>query len=153
MTLVHVVVVKSIKNVMVPMNKKYFTYCFLLFALNSFSQEGSVVFKESETLKQELNNRRFTHDSIKKKGFRIQIFFGNDLSKANYAQQKFKNLFPEISAEVYKKYESPNYKIRVGNFIREIDAQKLLNELKKHFSPIFVVKDEIEEIAKIQVDD
>ena len=51
---------------------------------------------------------------------------------------------PEYAGQVYKLYQRPSWKIRVGNFYREIDAQELLQAVREFFPEAFVVSDKIE---------
>lgn len=82
-------------------------------------------------------------DSNNIRGYRIQIFYGNELQQANRTESQFKLKFPEWNDRVYKIYQRPNYRVRVGDFKREIDAQLLLSEVVKHFPSSFIVKGKI----------
>ena len=74
-------------------------------------------------------------------GYRIQIFFGSDRTDANKIKAEFSERFPEV--EVYIAYESPNFKIRAGNFRNKIEAQKLLHQIKAKYDGAFIVPDKI----------
>ena len=82
-------------------------------------------------------------DTIQVQGYRVQIFFGNDRKKAYAIKDKAIKMFPEQSEEVYVVYQSPNYKVRVGNFIKESDAKPLEKALAKNFENVFLVRDKV----------
>ena len=82
-------------------------------------------------------------DTLQVQGYRVQIFFSNDRKKAYAIRDKVKNLYPEYSNEVYVVYQSPNYKVRVGNFIKESDAKALERQLARSFENVFLVHDKV----------
>ncbi|MBT8326668.1 MAG: SPOR domain-containing protein, partial [Bacteroidia bacterium] len=61
----------------------------------------------------------------------------------NASKTKFRSSFPEYANRTYSLYQQPYWKIRVGDFYREIDAQKLLAEVRVKFPNAFVVRDYI----------
>ena len=82
-------------------------------------------------------------DTLQVQGYRIQVFFSNDRKKAYAMRDKVKKLYPEYAREVYVVYQSPNYKIRVGNFIKEEDAKPTEKQLLKNFENVFIVRDKV----------
>ena len=50
--------------------------------------------------------------------------------------------FPEIG--VYRSFESPNYKVTVGNFRSKDEALRIYNALKKTYPTAYIIKDNIE---------
>jgi len=81
-------------------------------------------------------------DGVKIDGFRVLIFF--DMNKSIAEQQKahFITLYPEHKA--YIDYSAPNYRVRVGNFRTELEADALKFELIAIFPTSIVVKDKIQ---------
>lgn len=75
-------------------------------------------------------------------GYRVQIHFGVDRSKARDVKAKFLAGYPSI--EAYERYEQPNFKIRVGDFRTRLEAYKFLKEITYEFPGSFIVQDEIE---------
>jgi len=75
-------------------------------------------------------------------GWRVQIFSGSGneaRQAANDMRVDFLAMYPEIPA--YLIYQSPNFKIRVGDFRTELDAIHLQRQLAYQFPGGFVVKD------------
>jgi hypothetical protein len=64
-------------------------------------------------------------------GYRVQIFFGSDRKAANDARTQFLQLYP--NTEAYLLYQQPNFKVRVGDFRTQPEAQALFKELLRHF--------------------
>lgn len=75
----------------------------------------------------------------KTKGYRIQIYNGNDRSKASQAKVKFMKLFPGIRS--YLVYNAPNFRVRIGDFRSRREAQESYELLTPHFSPCMIVPD------------
>ncbi len=76
------------------------------------------------------------------KGFRVQIHFGAEKSKALQIKSKFLSRFPEVRA--YDPYDAPYFKIRVGDFRTKLEAYKFLKSVQAEFPGSFIVTDEIE---------
>jgi hypothetical protein len=74
-------------------------------------------------------------------GYRVQIFFGSDRKAANDARTQFLQLYP--NTEAYLLYQQPNFKVRVGDFRTQQEAQALFKELLRHFERVFLVPDKI----------
>ena len=74
-------------------------------------------------------------------GYRVQIFFGSDRKAANDARTQFLQLYP--NSEAYLLYQQPNFKVRVGDFRTQQEAQALFKELLRHFERVFLVPDKI----------
>ena len=55
-------------------------------------------------------------------GFRVQVISTQDLNEANRLMMKLSSLFGN---EVYIIFDSPNYKVRVGNFRSRGNAEKV----------------------------
>ncbi|MFP4041249.1 MAG: SPOR domain-containing protein, partial [Bacteroidales bacterium] len=54
---------------------------------------------------------------------------------------EFYEQFPDIP--IYREYDSPYFKIYVGDFRTKIEAIKSLKKIQKHFPSAFVVPDTI----------
>lgn len=89
----------------------------------------------------ELNRIGVSGNSVTLSGFRVQIFSGLDRELVYSEQAKFKARYPGIST--YISYTQPNYKLRVGDFRTRLEAEKLMNELKKYYSSIFIFSEMI----------
>ena len=74
-------------------------------------------------------------------GYRIQIHFGNEREKAKDIKTKFLQSFPEIPA--YDSYQSPNFRVRVGDYRSKLEAAKYLKQISTAFPSSFIVTDNI----------
>lgn len=75
-------------------------------------------------------------------GFRIQIMSSNNRAKALEAKSKLYQDFPELKS--YLLYQSPNYRLRAGNFKDRNEAELYLESIKSSFPGVYVVPDKIE---------
>lgn len=75
----------------------------------------------------------------KKRGFRVQIYNGNDRKKASQAKVDFMRMFPGVRS--YLTYANPQFRVRVGDFTGRREAQELNNKLSSKFNPCMVVPD------------
>lgn len=76
-------------------------------------------------------------------GYRIQVINTTDRSAAIQAKTKVYTLYPELKA--YLMYQSPYFRLRVGNFINKKDAENVQRQLSKEFKQnLFIVNDVVE---------
>ena len=83
---------------------------------------------------------------VERNGFRIQAVMGKDArAEANSKQSAIQTAFPELDTEV--RFESPNWRLLVGNFSSREDAKACLVRLQKEFpqfgKEMYVVTDRI----------
>lgn len=76
-------------------------------------------------------------------GFRIQVISTTDRNKAIAAKTKIYQAYPELKPYII--YQSPYYRLKVGNFKERDEAEGYLPKLLKDFpGTSFIVKDTIE---------
>jgi hypothetical protein len=76
-------------------------------------------------------------------GFRIQVVNSPDRAKVFAAKAKVYEQFPDWKS--YLLYQSPNYKLRVGNFKTQEEAQDAMKQLSRIFpTGLYVIPDVIE---------
>ncbi len=79
----------------------------------------------------------------KSEGYRVQIYFGGDKTKAREAKSRFLSQHSD-ELRAYEIYEAPNFKIRVGDFRTKLEAYRFLKEVRSDFPSAFIVESEIE---------
>jgi hypothetical protein len=89
-------------------------------------------------------NEETTRDSRRMvPGWRIQVINSPDRSKVFAAKAKMLEEFPDWKP--YLLYQSPNYKLRVGNFKTQEEAEDAVGQISRFFpSGIYVIPDVIE---------
>lgn len=76
-------------------------------------------------------------------GYRIQVINSPDRGKVFAAKARVYEQFPDWKP--YLLYQSPNYKLRVGNFKTQEEAQDAMKQLSKLFpAGLYVIPDVIE---------
>lgn len=81
-------------------------------------------------------------------GYRIRIFSerGNEAREHMFEQKsRFLVHFPDINP--VERYEAPNWKLYVGNYITKSEAIKALNKIRKHFPYAFISNDWIKPVS------
>ncbi|MGH2644919.1 MAG: SPOR domain-containing protein [Chitinophagaceae bacterium] len=75
-------------------------------------------------------------------GFRVQVISTINRGKAMETKAKLMQLFPDY--QTYLSYQSPYFRVRIGNFRSRNDAEQLQEQLNKYFSNgVFTVRDMI----------
>lgn len=83
------------------------------------------------------NNRRSAQ------GYRIQVISTNNRTKALEAKTRIYQRFPEL--KTYLMYQSPFFKLKVGNFLERQDAESYLQDILQLFpTGVYVVRDVVE---------
>lgn len=126
-----------------------FIYCLFLicFIVPLFAQvkEGAVEIIEDEKITKLVATHIRINDSLGTiPGYRLQLFFTSGVNGKKLAQEveaDFIKKYPEINA--YLLWDSPNYKVRVGDFRTRLDALKFQDEIKVDFPSAYLVQDDI----------
>lgn len=74
-------------------------------------------------------------------GYRVQVYFGSERSKAQEIRTDFLQAYPEITA--YMVYHQPYFKVRVGDFRTRLEAQGFLKKLGDRYTTAFIVQDDV----------
>ena len=107
----------------------------VLFSAKMMAQEGTVSIQKSFEIERVLELKK---ELNKDQSFiKIQIYSGIRLG-AETALDNFKTDFPELTVEM--KYETPNYKIWVGKFRTQLEADRELRLVRTRFPNAFLVK-------------
>ena len=81
------------------------------------------------------------------KGYRLQVLNTRSRDEAFKMKATLLENFPDQKA--YVLYQSPYFKVRIGNFVNRSDADNLSKEVSSYLSqPAYVVQDLIEYIPK-----
>ena len=141
------------------MNTTYLAFVFFL--IFSFNLEGQSSRSSSDplsslqrdslsnytthlTLDEGIEENYYKHITQNRKnpsviGYRIRIFSGSGhdaQQKATQARGRFLSKYPEIGA--YLRYDSPDYKVYVGDCRTRSEVLKLFNQIKREFPYAFI---------------
>lgn len=106
---------------------------------NKPKQNGKLNLEHDQRLNKLIDAYR---DQKKCIGYRIQIYSGRSRSEAIKEKSNFHSKYGE-SEVAYLIYQSPNFKIRVGNYRDRLQSTKYLEIYRIDFPSAFLVKDEI----------
>ena len=116
----------------------------LLAGLRTFAQ-GSVQIYQEPGIAELLNKHKAFYEKLDGiYGYRVQIFFesgNNAKAKANSAKAQFNGRYSEEDS--YLTFQTPYFKVRVGDFRSRLDAECFMKKIEGDFSQAFVVKDKI----------
>ncbi|CAN5334879.1 hypothetical protein BH09BAC5_BH09BAC5_27460 [soil metagenome] len=103
-------------------------------------QKGVIADSRLQTL---VTKHEEVNSQVNGQGYRVQIYFGGDKTKANEMKAKFLGRYSS-NINAYEIYDVPNFKIRVGDFRTKMDAYRFLKKIKSEFPSAFIVESEIE---------
>jgi uncharacterized protein Veg len=75
-------------------------------------------------------------------GFRIQIYVGNDRKSADDAKVYTYQTYPEIFP--YLTFQQPVYKVKVGDFLNRMDAERYFASIKETYPSALILPDKVE---------
>ncbi|WP_375443792.1 SPOR domain-containing protein [uncultured Fibrella sp.] len=75
-------------------------------------------------------------------GYRVQVYVGNERAAADAAKLQLYQLFPELSA--YMSYQQPTYRLKVGDFMRKMDAERYFSKLRTVFASAQLQPDKVD---------
>ena len=108
---------------------------------NGFSQIGEVKINKSEKLEKIIQIKKELNKKIQ--NLKIQIYNG-DRNQAETIKAEYIETFNDTSAKMI--YETPNYKVWVGNFFTQIEADKYLLKIRKKYKSAFIFRPEYYEL-------
>lgn len=114
------------------------TIVLILVSAFGFAQEGSVTIVQDPEIEKllELKKEMSTNEDSNNR-YKIQIFSGRRAdAESNLAS--FKSNFAQWSSRL--EYETPNYKVWVGNFRSHLEADRALFKIKQKFPNAFRFK-------------
>ena len=127
---------------------KIFFITILLSCYSSFAQDGNIKINQSNKLDSIIKLKKELNSKIQ--NLRIQIYSG-DRENAEQIIQEFNQIFNDTTADVI--YETPNYKVWVGNYYTQLEADKRLIEIRKKFRSAFIFRPEFQEIIDDEINE
>ena len=107
---------------------------------DSNHDKGSLIVHQDDRL--DILLRRFEEVQIKRNGmpgYRIQIYFGSGRTARNDAYEAKANFLTKFSdIQAYVLYQSPFYKVRVGDFRSKREAYDLLLKVQRTFPNAYI---------------
>ena len=119
-----------------------------LYSTTLFGQNGNIEINQSNKLDSIIKLKKELNSKIQ--NLRIQIFSG-DRDNAEQIIKEFIEIFNDTTADVI--YETPNYKVWVGNYYTQLEADKRLLDIRKKFRSAFIFRPELQETFEDEVDE
>ena len=104
----------------------FFIIVFASFAANA--QQGEVIIDQDKDIETLLEYKK---DIKTNKTYKIQVFQSVDPDLAQKEKSNFLNSFGEWPVEI--QWNTPNYKVWVGNFTTRLEADRALLKIKKKY--------------------
>lgn len=119
-----------------PYNAAFILLTF--FGVECIAQESNITINQDPRFEQLLAEKRKINSSITVNDrYKVQIFYG-DNDKARKTLAEFRREFKNMDGTII--FESPTYKVWVGNFKSRIDAERKLIDIKKKHPYALLIK-------------
>ena len=127
---------------------KIFFITILLSYYSSFAQGGNIKINQSNKLDSIIKLKKDLNSKIQ--NLRIQIYSG-DRENSESIIKEYIQAFNDTTADII--YETPNYKVWVGNFYTQLEADREIIEIRKKFRSAFIFRPELKEIIEDEIDE
>ena len=129
-----------------------FIVFFLITCLGNLARaQGNVAIQEPDNVRELVKKHIAINENLDGiPGYRIQIFSdsgGDSKENAMKAKAKFLKRYSNINAYII--FDTPNYKVEIGNFIHKLEAQRILHQIKKDYPGSYVVSEPEMEIPEL----
>ncbi|WP_029271967.1 SPOR domain-containing protein [Flavobacterium sp. KJJ] len=125
-------------RILTPSKRVLLTLSMFALAYNIHAQDQNLTLNQDPKFEQLLNDKRKINTSISTNDtYRIQIFSGKS-EEAKKTLADFKREYTNIDGTII--FNTPNYKVMVGNFKTRIEAEKNLAEIKNRYKSVFLIK-------------
>ena len=114
---------------------KFVVFAILVFGISrsAAAQTGKT---KSSTSIQNLISKKREFNAKYGYGFRIQIYYGNEMEARKF-RNSFRRNFPKTKS--YLKYEQPYWKVLVGNYKNKLQADRAFIEFSEKFTGLIIV--------------
>jgi len=118
--------------------------CFIIGAFlfgiqqTGIAQTGKVNIQQDANIPNLLEMKSdMTKDGKLGERYKIQLYYG-DNNSASDVIRKFRSLYSDYPSQII--YETPNYKVWIGNFRNRLEADRALLKVKGNFPSAFIPK-------------
>ena len=119
-------------------NLLYFFILSSFFCLSSRAQDGKTSVSVDPKIDQLLKEKRKLNTGLfLNEGYKIQIFYGNS-EESKKKLQEFKKEFKDLDGTII--FNSPNYKVWIGNFKTRIEVERAMLDIKKKYPTALIIK-------------
>jgi hypothetical protein len=112
--------------------------CIAFLTVSGYSQERNIKVTQDPKFEQLLNEKRKINSSLTvNERYKIQIFNGES-EPAKKTLTEFKKEFKNLDGTIV--FNTPTYKVWIGNFKTKIEAERNLIDLKKKYPNALLIK-------------
>lgn len=119
-------------------NLLYFFILSSFLCLTTRGQDGKTNISVDPKIDQLLKEKRKLNTSLfLNEGYKVQIFYGNS-EESKKKLQEFKKEFKDLDGTII--FNSPNYKVWIGNFKTRIEVERAMLDIKKKYPTALIIK-------------
>ena len=125
-------------RILAPKQVIFYTLSLIITSSCIYAQDAKLRLNQDPKFEQLLNEKRKLNVSTSVNDrYKIQIFSG-DSENAKKILRTFKQEFTDIDGTIV--FNTPNYKVWVGNFKTRIDAERNLIDIRKKYKNVLLIK-------------
>jgi tRNA A37 N6-isopentenylltransferase MiaA len=111
---------------------------FSSFTVKLSAQNSNLTLNQDQKFEQLLSDKRKSNQNLSYNDrYKIQIFNGVS-ETAKKTLSEFKQEFKDLDGTII--FNTPNYKVWVGNFRTRMEAERNIVEIKKKYKNVFLIK-------------
>lgn len=107
-------------------------------SFSGWAQTGQVSVQQNDLIPELVALKtEMTNDGKLGERHKIQVFYGDNKAASDMLQQ-VRSKYPDYPSNIY--YETPNYKVWIGNFRNRLEADRALLKIKADYPSAFIPK-------------
>jgi len=112
--------------------------CLAFLTVSGYSQDKGINVSQDPKFEQLLNEKRKINTSLTvNEHYKIQIYYG-DSETAKKMLSEFRKEFKNLDGTIV--FNTPTYKVWIGNFKTKIEAERNLSDLRKKYPNALLIK-------------
>lgn len=112
--------------------------CLVAFNFSGSAQSGETSIEQNEIIPELLEMKsELTKDGKLGDRYQIQLYYGDNNSASNVIKE-YRSKYDAWPSQII--YETPNYKVWIGNFRNRLEADRALLKIKQDFPAAFIPK-------------
>ena len=125
-------------RILTSTNIIYLTITLCIYNNKLIAQDLNINIHQDPKFEQLLNEKQKINSTIAvNERYKIQIFSGES-EKAKKTLNEFKQEFKDLDGTIV--FNTPNYKVWIGDFRTRIEAEKYLIDIKKKYDNVLLIK-------------
>ncbi|MFK7899549.1 MAG: SPOR domain-containing protein [Cyclobacteriaceae bacterium] len=123
------------------------TYTYEPIKVDSIKKEASILVTKPSLHDNDLVDsmfvklKKYNSQFVHAQGYRVQLYSGNNMGTSASVEAKVRAFAKDWGYSIYRTYDAPTWKVRIGDFLDKLSAHRLYHKIRKEFYYALIVPD------------